>query len=479
MPLHLRHGNVDTHPVALALSSDNGREQQEEESSSLTPQVNYHTTTEKQQRKRKQKYSKSQRRSTVGSLAIRLILSFGALIAYVQFGLPLLSLSSSPEDQQSTRKTLLRDNEQHFLEQKPSTFDEQPTRSSLTSTTMTTTPLQDMDYSHYTVRINTWKRPDQLRVSIQHFLSCDRVALIQIVWCTAQGEPPEWLVAWQTGEPRIVVEAHEENSLNERFHVLNNSSPPPTKGILTIDDDVLRPCFAFDVAFAKWTSHPDRLVGFDARTHVIQENDVGSRWKYGYLSETTRSNRYSMTLTRCAFVHVDHLRSFTEQIPFEFRNMVTKNMNCEDILLSLWVTHLTDCQPPLLADYWAMKSMIKLYSPHSISGSSQHKQIRDECVDTFRRGFQLDDCLEPAEWVHHDPTSHAPNLWEAGIPVATSFVPSQASIEQRVQKWKQGGLQLMGEELVELIQEASGLPFRNGLIEGSLPWKEKYKKTDQ
>lgn len=448
MPLHLRHGNAENHQVATSSSDDDDRKE------SLTPSIH--------KKRRKQSFRKSQ--STV-CLAFRAILSIGGLLAYVHFGFSFLS--PSPEDQ-STRKTLLHD----YSKQSPIPKAEYLPLQEGHSPPSLTTPLQEIDQSHYTVRINTWKRPDQLRVSIKHFLTCDRVALIQIVWCTAQGEPPEWLVTWQTNEPRLVVEAHAENSLNARFHVLN---PPPTKGILTIDDDVLRPCFAFDVGFAKWTSHPDRLVGFDARTHVIQNG----KWKYGYLSETTRTNQYSMTLTRCAFVHVDHLKSYTEQIPFEFRAMVTEHMNCEDILLSLWVSHLTDCQPPLLGDYWAMKSMIKLYSPHAISGTSQHKQIRDECVDTFRRGFQLD-CLERAEWVHRDADTHNPDLWEAGAPAVTSFVPvQQDSIQQGVMKWKQGGLPIMGEELVQLIQEASAIPYEHGLIEGSPPWKKKYQGTKQ
>jgi len=119
--------------------------------------------------------------------------------------------------------------------------------------------------------------------------------------------------------------------------------------------------------------------------------------------------------------------------------------------------------------------MIKLYSPQAISATSQHKHIRDVCVDTFRRGFELD-CLQTAQWIHHDEETHVPDVWETGAPATTRFVDSQSSIEKTVREWKQNGLALMGEKVGELIQESSALPYENGLIEGSPPWKKKYQK---
>jgi glucuronyl/N-acetylglucosaminyl transferase EXT2 len=337
-------------------------------------------------------------------------------------------------------------------------------------------PLDTSDYDHYTVRINTWQREDQLSVSIQHFLSCDRVALVQVIWCLAQGPPPTWLL--ESWPDRVVVEAHTENSLNARFDVL---LPPPTKGILTVDDDVLRPCLALDSAFVKWTSNPDRMVGFDARTHVVEEPSSSSSnntavWKYGYLSETTRSNHYSLTLSRFAFIHVDYLKSYTEEIPQEYLEIVREHMNCEDILLSFWVSHLTEDQPPLLADYWAMKSQVKLWSPKTISGSSQHKRTRDICVDTFRREFALDHLVK-ATWVHHESGTRALDVWQAGMPAEVSFAESQSSIKEALNRWKEGVVSDMGPELLKMIQDTANFPYEEGLIEGTPPWQAKFNKN--
>ena len=164
------------------------------------------------------------------------------------------------------------------------------------------TPLRPQDREQYTIRINTWKRTDQLHISLDHHASCDAVQQIQVVWCTAQGPPPEWLLNFG---PKVVVEYHDVNSLSERFRILLE---PPTAGILTIDDDVLRPCIAMDAGFVKWVDNPDRMVGFDARGHtIVNATATNELWAYSYLSTTQNTNKYSLVLTRYAFVHRDYL----------------------------------------------------------------------------------------------------------------------------------------------------------------------------
>lgn len=136
--------------------------------------------------------------------------------------------------------------------------------------------LQPMDREKYTIRINTWQRLDQLLVSIDHHASCSGVAQIQVVWCETE-DPPDSLL--QLHPEKVVIERHEVNSLNERFNVLPTSKTP-TLGILSMDDDVLRSCQAIDSGFFQWTKSPSRMVGFDYRVHVA--NDDGT-WKVSFL----------------------------------------------------------------------------------------------------------------------------------------------------------------------------------------------------
>lgn len=130
-------------------------------------------------------------------------------------------------------------------------------------------PLKEQDSNQYTIRINTWQRNEQLLVSVDWHSQCPGVAQIQIVWCDKENDPPSELLEYE----KVVIERHDVNTLNERFNILH---PTPTLGILSIDDDVLRPCESIDAGFFLWTQSPDRMVGFDGRLHV--ENDNGS-WK--------------------------------------------------------------------------------------------------------------------------------------------------------------------------------------------------------
>ena len=134
-------------------------------------------------------------------------------------------------------------------------------------------PLQEQDRSQYTIRMNTWQRNEQLLVSVEWHSKCPGVAQIQIVWCDKENEPPKELLEYD----KVVIERHEANTLNERFNIL---LPTPTLGILSIDDDVLRPCESIDSGFFRWTESPTRMVGFDGRLHV--ENEDGS-WKVSAL----------------------------------------------------------------------------------------------------------------------------------------------------------------------------------------------------
>ncbi|KAL3815337.1 hypothetical protein ACHAXA_002121 [Cyclostephanos tholiformis] len=286
---------------------------------------------------------------------------------------------------------------------------------------LSTVGTKASDVDGYTVRINTWRRNEQLSLSLNHHAKCDGVTEIHVIWCDGENDPPEYVVNHPSGKVR--VERHVVNSLNERFRILIE---PPTLGILSLDDDVLRPCIALDAAFVRWTRHPDRMVGFDARTHVVVvdegegEGDAAgegkdrkrvpgttkddgddydasekTRWKYGYMSTTETSNKYSITLPRASFVHRDYLDLYTDALPRPIYEYVANNLECEDVAMSFLVSSLTDGKPPLLADYWAVKSMIKLYSERKISGGKDHKATRDACVNDFAEMLGL---KEYGEW---------------------------------------------------------------------------------
>jgi len=270
----------------------------------------------------------------------------------------------------------------------------------------------NIDTSQYTIRMNTWHRNEQLLLSINHHAQCEGVAEIQIIWCDTLNDPPGSVLHHSSG--KVKIERHDINSLNERFKIVLDT---PTLGILSLDDDVLRPCEALDAAFLRWVRHPERMIGFDVRTHVVVEvensvdNDGGvvgkkneeeekkkkttTNWKYGYMSTTEKSNSYSLTLPRASFLHKDYLDLYIMAMPRPIYLYVAQHFECEDIAMSFFVSSLTGGKPPLITDYWAVKSMVKLYSEKKISGGKDHKSARDKCVDRFA---ELLGVKEDGEW---------------------------------------------------------------------------------
>lgn len=333
------------------------------------------------------------------------------------------------------------------------------------------TKLRPIDTEQYTIRMNTWRRNKQLVQSVKHHASCPGVKEIQIVWCDKENEPPAELLEMAernspiSSDARVVIERHEDNSLNERFNIIE---PTPTLGILSIDDDVLRPCDAIDSAFFKWVKSPHRMIGFDARTHV--ESDDGS-WQYGYLSTTKKENMYSLSLTRYCFIHRDYMIRYMRDLPSTILDTVATKFNCEDIAMSLMISSLTQGQPPLLADLWVMNSQIQMEVDSGISGSSNHKKFRDDCLNTFSEMLGLKDSsggkrLLKAQWVHRTNTWFDCGADEDGN-TNNDYEKSKREIELE-RKWKvirdSEGKEPLQKYLLQILYETGEDARANGLI---------------
>jgi len=370
-------------------------------------------------------------------------------------------------------------------------------------------PPNNIDTSQYTIRMNTWNRNEQLLLSINHHAKCEGVAEIQIIWCDTQNDPPDSILHHPSG--KVKIERHHVNSLNERFKIVLDT---PTVAILSLDDDVLRPCEALDAAFVRWMRHPERMVGFDVRTHVVESNnDHGdgmknsnnnnnnnkesntktegaatatgtTNWKYGYLSTTEKSNSYSLTLPRASFLHKDYLDLYIMAMPRPIYLYVAQHFECEDIAMSFFVSSLTGGRPPLITDYWAVKSMVKLYSEKKISGGKDHKSARDKCVDHFAQllGVKEDGewgPLQTADLIHYDEDrmfgyGAEPEDWDDIDELSMSsgrleeFVLSMKELKVKSNKDQ---LKWLTRKKTETMKEAKKV----GMIEKTEEWEERWK----
>lgn len=339
-----------------------------------------------------------------------------------------------------------------------------------------------IDQSQFTIRMNTWHRNEQLILSVNHHAKCESVKEIQIVWCDSDNEPPNEILHHKSG--KVKIEKHVINSLNERFKVLMD---PPTLGILSLDDDVLRPCEALDAAFIRWTRHPERMLGFDVRTHVVDESEEGTKWKYGYMSTTEKSNHYSLTLPRASFLHRDYLDLYTMALPRPMYAYIAQHFECEDIAMSFLVSSITDGKPPLITDYWAVKSMVKLYSESKISGGKDHKAARDKCVNDFAemlgvKGGVVDGVhvqpLQTGKILHKDTFFEygaEPEDWGSIDPLSLKSKHLQQLVET-LQLIKT----LSGKErmtwLKARIAETQAEAKQAGMIEKTDEWKKRWKQ---
>eukprot|EP00978_Attheya_sp_CCMP212_P032813 scaffold129712_cov50-Attheya_sp.AAC.1 len=165
--------------------------------------------------------------------------------------------------------------------------------------------------------MNSWKRNEALEVSSVGYLSkCEGTHQIEVVWCDEQGEPPEFLLA----NPKVVIEHHKLNSLNERFNVITE---PETKGILSIDDDIIYPCCeALDNAFFWWVHSLDLMVTFQPRGVIW----MGPPRRLAYLKDPANRNKgfgvYSLALTSAAFLHHDYMDYYMQDLKGIIINIV-------------------------------------------------------------------------------------------------------------------------------------------------------------
>jgi Glycosyl transferase family 64 domain len=68
-----------------------------------------------------------------------------------------------------------------------------------------------------TIRVNTFRRPDLLRIFLDNYSKCECVKQIQIVWSDPETIAPyNWVKDYKVD--KVVFETHKRNSLNNRFN---------------------------------------------------------------------------------------------------------------------------------------------------------------------------------------------------------------------------------------------------------------------
>lgn len=84
-----------------------------------------------------------------------------------------------------------------------------------------------------------------------------------------------------------------------------------------------------------------------------------------------------MVLSKCAFFHRKYLDLYTNHMPAQVRDFVTKERNCEDIAMSFLVANATGA-PPI----WVKGNLYEIGTT-GISSLKGHSKHRTNCLNAF------------------------------------------------------------------------------------------------
>jgi Glycosyl transferase family 64 domain len=183
---------------------------------------------------------------------------------------------------------------------------------------------------------------------------------------------------------------------------------------------------------------------------------------------------------------------YMNDLPNSILDTVAHNFNCEDVAMSFLISARTDGQPSLLADYWAMKSLVKLYVAEKISGTDNHKTLRDDCVENFGTILGLKDdgggdnneqqqkhFLQTAKLVHSKHSFFQCGA-EEGSQKNDSYTKSQREIDfdRTIESWHTMDNREVQENVRKLMSQTGYTAYKMGLIANTDKWKEKFQKED-
>jgi glucuronyl/N-acetylglucosaminyl transferase EXT2 len=245
--------------------------------------------------------------------------------------------------------------------------------------------------AEFTILLNTFKRRDALKAAIQHYGSCRGVREIVVVWSEQTPTPKEgesgYYVKRKPGFVRY--EAHVgSTSIQNRFEPVVGLK---TKAVFNVDDDVRIPCGTLSSGYRLWKKHQDALVGYYARNYAPASVPAdGCSWKYVanefYL---WWSGRYSIVLTKAAFMHQKYLTLYKENLPDGVREYVDKGKNGEDIAMQFLVSSITGEAPKYAPASFLYYTLAKLggVGKSGISSSADHHIKRGDAISAFQRMF--------------------------------------------------------------------------------------------
>ncbi|KAH8924543.1 glycosyltransferase family 64 protein [Atractiella rhizophila] len=294
------------------------------------------------------------------------------------------------------------------------------------SAALSDSPADDDSFS---LLIPTFRRPSLLLHNLELYANGSIPSLkdIFIIWGSpqAQDAPPDFsALAIEKGwKVKIeVVMGPPQRSLSSRF------LPPPTLNtsiVLSLDDDLTLEPSEVESGFQTFKNASlvgsASLLGWSQRSHSV--SPITGRWNYLSPLLSWLTGRYSIILTNQGFLRTALLTTYNHPLLSPLRDYVDLHTNCEDILMSMLSSSISE--PPILLGYdgtithWRKAGG----TGGGISEGSGHYEQRVKCLERFA-GFFGTRALEfrsrtirDGEWVSgvKAPRIDQGRVWEEGV----------------------------------------------------------------
>jgi hypothetical protein len=278
--------------------------------------------------------------------------------------------------------------------EKPGTWDVEGARKRADALAASSRDDDADDDDAFEILLNTFKRPDLLKRAIKHYAKCPDVRGIRVVW-SEQTDPPtpddDGGSFFAKRRPGLVkYEKHVgSTSIQNRFEPIDDLR---TRAVFNVDEDVRIPCRTLRRGFKLWRKHPETLVGFYARLHAPAKTPAdGCSWRYvANEFELWWRGRYSIVLTKAAFMDRKYLTLYKEHLPEGVREYIDKGGgNCEDIAMQFLIASITR-QAPVYAPaslWYYTKAKIGGMNTAGISSGANHHMKRGDCITDFQTMF--------------------------------------------------------------------------------------------
>jgi len=327
--------------------------------------------------------------------------------------------------------------------------------------------------------INTYKRPERLRLAVQHYADkCGRqygVSQVFIVWAEQGVVPPPSDSFFDDGRLRssrnqdsdtninrsqVYVLQKSKDSLNSRFEPIDQLE---TTSVFMVDDDIRVSCRSLRHAFDAWKANPRSMVGYYPRLASprlmrssrfwwknrqqekdhdgipgipIPTDDSGSDTELVYHAWPIVywRHQFNFVLTKASFLHSRYLALYTKEendggLPREIKDHVDKHKNCEDIAMSMLVANYTASESGSSSSSTPSTIAPPIYVEGDvtdkglfggISTGTGHMATRSECLTELTKVFQAKGWKSPllgsVPLRTYSWIHHSPDFWFQYLP---------------------------------------------------------------